>query len=48
MTLPEKVIVRKFAPANDGILTKADSELDTMNIENNSEIKKEGDESKLY
>jgi hypothetical protein len=37
----KKVVVRKFARANDGILANTDPELNTMNTENDSEMKKE-------
>jgi hypothetical protein len=47
-TLREKVIVRQFARANNGILAGTDSELDTMNTENDSEMKKEAEERKLH
>jgi hypothetical protein len=47
-TLCEKVVVRKFAPANNGILAGTDLELDTMNTENDSEMKKEAEERKLH
>jgi hypothetical protein len=44
----EKVIVRKFAWANNGILADTEVELDTTNTENDLEMKKEAAESKLY
>jgi len=47
-TLREKVVVRQFARANDGILAGTDPELDTTNTENDSEIKKEAEEWKLH
>jgi len=47
-TLREKVIVRQFARANNGILAATDPELDTMNTENDSEMKKEAEERKLH
>jgi len=47
-TLHEKVIVRQFARANNGILAGTDPELDTTNTENNSEMKKEAEERKLH
>jgi len=47
-TLRAKVVVRLFARANNGILAGTDPELDTMNTENNSEMKKEAEERKLY
>jgi hypothetical protein len=46
-TLREKVVVRKFARANNGILAGTDPELDTTNTENDSEMKKEAEERKL-
>jgi hypothetical protein len=46
-TLREKFIVRQFVRANHGILACTDPELDTMNIENDSEMKKEVAERKL-
>jgi len=47
-TLREIVVVRQFAPANNGILAGTDPELDTTNTENNSEMKKEAEERKLH
>jgi len=47
-TIREDVIVRQFARANNGILAGNDPELDTLNIENDSEMKKEGEERKLH
>jgi len=47
-TLREKVLIRDFARANNGILAGTDSELDTTNTENDSEIKKEAAERKLH
>ena len=44
----QKVVVRQFARANNGILAGADPELDTMNTENDSEIEKEAEERKLH
>jgi hypothetical protein len=46
-TVREKVVVRQFAGANNGILAGIDPELDTMNTENNSEMKTEAEERKL-
>jgi hypothetical protein len=40
-TLHEKVVVWQFARANNGILADTDPALDTMNTENDSEMKKE-------
>jgi len=39
-TLREKVVVRQFARANNGILAGTDPELDNANTENDSEMKK--------
>ena len=47
-TLREKVNVRQFARANNGILAGTDPEMDTTNTENNSEMKKEAEERKLH
>jgi len=47
-TLRERVVVRQFAPANNGILAGTDPELDTTNTENDSEMKKEAEETKLH
>jgi len=47
-TLREKVLVRQFARANNGILAGTDTELDTTNTENNSEMKKEAEDRKLH
>jgi len=47
-TLHKKVIVRQFARANDRILAGIDPELDTMNTENNSTMRKEAEERKLH
>jgi len=47
-TLNENFVVRQFARANNGILAGTDPELDTMNTENNSELKKEAEERKLH
>jgi hypothetical protein len=47
-TLHEKVVLKKFALVNHRILAGTDIELDTTNTENNSEIKKEAEESKLH
>jgi len=43
-TLREKVIVRPFARASDGILAGTDPKLDSTNAENGSEMKKEAQE----
>jgi len=47
-TLHKKVFLRQFARANNGILAGTHLELDTMNTENDSEIKKEAEERKLH
>ena len=47
-TLCQKVVVRESARANNGILAGADPELDTMNTENNSEMKKVAEERTLH
>jgi len=47
-TLREKVVVRQFARANNGILAGTDRELDTPHTENDSEMKKEAAERKLH
>jgi hypothetical protein len=47
-TVPEKVVVRQFGRANNGILAGTDPELDTTNKENDSEMKKEAEETKLH
>jgi len=47
-TFREKLVVRQFARANNGILAGTDSELDTTNTENDSEMKKEVAERKLH
>jgi len=47
-TLRKKVVVRQFARANNRILAGSDPELDTMNTENDSEMKKEAEERKLH
>jgi len=47
-TLREKVVVRQLARANNGILACADSELDTMNTENDLEMKTDAEERKLH
>jgi hypothetical protein len=40
-TFREKLVVRQFARANHGIVAGADPELDTMNTEHDSEMKKQ-------
>jgi len=47
-TLCEKVVVRQFAQAHNGILAGTDPELDTTNTENDAEMKKEAEERKLH
>jgi len=42
------VVVRQFARANNRILASADPELDTINIANNWEMKKDAEERKLH
>jgi len=42
-TLGERVVVRQFARANNGILAGTDPELDIMNTENDSEMIKEAE-----
>jgi len=46
-TLRENIVVREFAPGNNGILASADPPLHTMNGENDSEMKKALEEWKL-
>jgi hypothetical protein len=46
-TLRKNVIVRQFARPINGILASTDTELDTTNTENNSEMKKQVQERKL-
>jgi len=47
-TLCEKVVVRQFARSNNRILAGTDPELDTTNIKNDLEMKKQGEERKLH
>jgi hypothetical protein len=47
-TLREKVVVREFARANNGILASTDPELDNANTENDLEMKKEAEERRLH
>jgi len=47
-TLRKKVVVRKFARANNRIFAGTDPELDSTNTENDSEMKKEAKENKLH
>ena len=47
-TFCEKVIVRQFAQANNRILAGTDQELDDVNTESHSEMKKEVEETKLH
>jgi len=47
-TLGEEVVVRQFPKGNNGILAGHEKESDTSNTENDSEMKKEAEESKLH
>ena len=47
-TLRENVIIRQFAQAHNGILAGADAEMDTLNTENDTEMKKEAEEMTLH
>jgi hypothetical protein len=47
-TLHEKVVLRQFALANNGMLAGTDPELNTTNTENDSEMKKKAEERKLH
>ena len=47
-TVREILVVRQFARANNGILASAEQESDTMNTENDTEMKKEVEERKLH
>jgi hypothetical protein len=47
-TLRENVVVRQFAEAKNGILASTDPELDIMNTDNDSEMKKDAEERKLH
>ena len=47
-TLRQKVVVKQFARANNGILAGADPELDATNTYNDSDMIKEAEERKLY
>ncbi|KAF8251989.1 hypothetical protein K440DRAFT_636172 [Wilcoxina mikolae CBS 423.85] len=47
-TIREKVVLRQFAQANNGILACADPEMDTTNTENDWEIKKDAGKRKLH
>jgi len=47
-TVREKVVVRQFARANNGILAGTDRELDTPHTENDSEMKNEAEERTLH
>ena len=44
----DKVVVRQFAAANNGILAGADRQLDTPNTENDSEMKKAAENRNLH
>jgi hypothetical protein len=48
VTHREKVVVRQFARANNGKLAGTDPESDTLNTENDSEMKKEAEERTLH
>jgi len=43
-TLPEKVVARQFAQANNGISQGTYPEMDTMSTENDSKMKKQPEE----
>jgi len=47
-TLREKVVLRQYAPANDGILAGDNPVLDTTEAENDIELKREPEERKLH
>ena len=47
-TIREKVVVKQFARANNGILAGDDPALDTTNTENDSEMNKEAEEKLLH
>jgi hypothetical protein len=47
-TLREKVILKQFAQANNALLAGADRELDTTNMNNDSEMKKAMEERTLH
>jgi len=47
-TLREKVIVRRFAQANSGLLAGDDPVLDPDSTDNNMEMKREAEEKKLH
>ena len=46
-SIPQKVVVRQFARANNAILAGTDPSWDHWNTENDSEMKKEAEEGKL-
>jgi hypothetical protein len=46
-TLRKKLVLRQFAPANNGMLAGTDLEFDTPNTENDLEMKKEVEARKL-
>jgi len=48
VTLREKDFLRQFAQANNGILAGDDPALNTTNTENDSEIKKDAEDSKSH
>jgi hypothetical protein len=47
-TFREKVVVRLCVGTNHGILAGTDAELDTMNTENHSEMKKDAEEWEMH
>jgi len=47
-TFRKEVVLRQFSQANKEILAKTDAELNPMNPENNSEMKKEAEKRKLH
>ena len=47
-TLREKVVVRQFAPANNGLLVGDDPILDPSRTDNDMEMKREAEEKKLH
>jgi len=47
-TLRKKFIVRKFARASNWILAHTDPQMDTTNTQNNWEIKKVPEDTKLH
>jgi len=47
-TLPEKVVVRRFARANSGLLAGDNPVLDPVSTDNDMEMKREAEEKKLH